>query len=568
MWLPPCFALKIEPLAALLRLGFVFSLLLTSVFAKEHWTELNIGPFSVITDTDPVRAREDLTQLEQLRWVLGNLLETKDLTSIWPIRIILTGKDEETKAASSEFVLQSGQYLTLMPSNAPPPLSAVAGLLLSANTPRLPPDVESGLRQLFSTLQAHGSRVTWGSAPPHPDLAWARMQLLATKFEYGASLHIFMAALKDGSTLETAERNAFAKSTTELETEARANLAGGHWTAVPVSGRPLDPKRDFGEHTLDPALAELYLADWGISSDLRRSDDAYHAAVAAGGSLAPLGYEGLAAVALASGDDPRPAWEAAIRAGSRSAPVYVSSADGLAGTEALPYLKKAARLNDRWGEPVLLQAQFASTPAEKEALLKAGLKLDPRATKYWIELAKVQTEAGEGTAAQGSWLRAENSAADDAERAKIHQAAQDSEQQRLNAAEAARRRERESVHLADEQAQQAESDRIRAAEEKANQALDNAAGGDAPSGVVDWNSLGGQKKLNGMLTRVDCLKHGWRLSVKDKTGHSTLLFLPQETAAQLTCGTQTRPRKVSLEYRAMLDDTMQTTGEVTLLQLQ
>ena len=73
--------------------------------------------------------------------------------------------------------------------------------MLDANTVRLPPEVESGLAQLFDTLEANGSRVTWGGTTAHLDLATARMALFATKFEYSASFHIFIAALKGGSSL-------------------------------------------------------------------------------------------------------------------------------------------------------------------------------------------------------------------------------------------------------------------------------------------------------------------------------------------------------------------------------
>jgi hypothetical protein len=246
-----------------------------ALFGKDRWTEINIGPFYVDTDGDVGAARDVLTQLEQLRWVLGGLLESKDLQSIWPLRVMLSDLAKTNPTTSgTEFVLQNGQYVLLTAPGAHLPLGQVAIILLEANTPRMPADVEYGLQQLFDTLEAHGSRVTWGGKPAHADLNWARIQLFATKFEYGTSFHIFLNALKGGSTLRAAEHNAFAKDATELEQEAAANLAKGDWQAVSVSGRPLDPKHDFGEHSLDAKIADVYVADTHRGRSRRRNGGA------------------------------------------------------------------------------------------------------------------------------------------------------------------------------------------------------------------------------------------------------------------------------------------------------
>jgi hypothetical protein len=486
---------------------------------------LNIGPFYAVTDSDVGAARNFLNQFEQVRWVLGGLLESQDLQSLWPIRVILTnapashtlslGTSSESETASrrtTSFVFQSGQYLLVTSPKAEPPVGGVAGILLDANTPRLPPEVESGLRALFSTLKAQGSRVTWGGAPAHPDLAWARMQLFATKFEYASSFHIFLAALKSGSSLRVAEQNAFGKDYQTLEQEAAANLAAGHWEPVSVSGRPLDPKRDLGVHSVEGDLKTL------------------------------------------------------MQAGGNQAFACVNQAKGLPAEEALPLLKKAAQLNPLWGEPVFLQAQLSTNPAEKEALLKRATQLDPRATNYWLELAHVQTENGHASAAQGSWLRAEDSAPTQAERDRIHQARLNSEQERLDAAERERMREREAVHLADQKAQDSEAARIRAAEEKANQALDAASGGSQPANVVPWNSLAA-RKVRGVLVHVDCLPHGARLSVKT-AGTLLNLFLADTSTFKLACGNQLPARRVSVAYVAQADDAHQTAGNITALEIQ
>lgn len=565
------------------RIGFVFSLcaigfvsylgLSSTAEARGHWTELNIGPFHIATDSDVGAARDTLTQLEQLRWVLGGLLESKDLPSLWPIRVLLTNSAKTKPNGSAgqfvwsagKFVWKDASYILVLPPGAPLPLEEAAGLLIDANTPRLPADVESGLRQLCSTIQAKGSRVTWGGPPAHPDLAWARMQLFATKFEYTLSFHIFLAALKGNTGLSAAERNAFGRDPRILEQEAAASLATGHWTPVSVSGRPLDPKRDFGEHSMDDAAAQVYLADF--ASDADGAEAAYKTAVEAGGATRALGYEGLARAALLHRENPKPLLDKAISAGSQSAPVFVDAADGLDAPAALPLLKKAAQLNPLWAEPILAQAELATDPAEKQKLLKQATHLAPRETKNWIALAQLEDSLGQITVAQGDWLRAEDSAPSEVERDRVHQLRLDSQQQRLDAAEEARRREREAVHLADEHAQQKESDRIRAAEEKANQTLDQAAGGERPDNVVSWSEVVSKKKLQGSLLRVDCLGADTRLVVKDRTGDSISLVLKRSPGTGLTCGAQQPARRISLTYTPRSDDRLQTTGEVIDLQV-
>ncbi|HZR78799.1 MAG TPA: hypothetical protein VFA58_06290, partial [Chthoniobacterales bacterium] len=229
---------------------------------------------------------------------------------------------------------------------------------------------------------------------------------------------------------------------------------------------------------------------------------------------------------------------------------------------------KAAQLNPLWAEPIFQQAQFASDAAGKEALLKKATQLDPRGTEYWMELAQVQTTAGEASAAQGSWLRAEDSAATTAERNRIHQLRLSSEQERLDAADQARRNEREAVHLADEKAADAEAARVSAAEAKANQALDAEAGGAKPENVVPWDQVVPQKKLEGTLTRVDCLGSNARLWVTSKAGKTTELFLKDSSAAGLSCGGGQVPRQVSISYSAQPDDRFHTSGNVVSIRFQ
>lgn len=563
--------------------------------ARDTWTELNIGPFYVDTQSDLGRARDILTQLEQTRWVLGGLLEQKDLGAAWPFRVVITdalGSGANctftsrpapgTPAAASYkpfgFVSQTeepifqwenavvlhSQYTLVCPSGAKVPLGQVAGLMLDANTVRLPADVESGLAQLFDTLEANGSRVTWGGTPAHLDLATARMELFATKFEYSASFHIFMTALKGGSSLRSAESNAFGRPTDDLEKEAAAIVDSGKWPSAPVSGRPLSPKRDFGERSMPAVEMDVYLADARLPREQKAARAAYQAAVAAGSS-APLGYEGLAQLAILENADTTQYLDAAAQAGTRSAPVYFASAEDLPTERMIALLKKAATLNPRWAEPVFRQAQETEDKAEREALIKRATEINPRETRYWIELAKAQVANGHAAVAQGSWLRAEESAATEKGRDEIHQMRLDNEAARLDAAEKARAEERNAARRADQRAQQSEADRIKAAEAKANAALDTEAGGKPAGEVVPWNQVVAKKEVRGQLTRVECVGKNARLHVKDARNRESSLLLRNASELGLTCGDQKPTLSVIVTYAADPDESLRTDGTVLSL---
>lgn len=538
-----------------------------ALFAKSSWTELNLGPFFVDTDGSSGAAREALTQLEQTRWVLGGLLEDKNLRPTWPVRVMLTDT-----APSSCSLLAEGtdaplhaQYLLVCRPGAKMPLGQIAELLLDANTPRLPLEVENGLRSLFSTLEAKGSRVTWGSAPANPDLAWARMQLFATKFEYGTSFHIFLTALKGGSTLRAAEQNAFGQSYDALEKEAAARLEAKNWQAVATSGRPLDPKRDFGEHSLDSVIAQIYLADASLPTGAKAARQAYRDAVEANGTAAPLGQEGLARLAELNHKEPEVEIENAVHTGSRSAPVYVEAAVGLPPEQAIASLKKAEFLNPLWAEPVSRQAELTEDQKDKEELLKKATALNRRDPQLWSALATVQSKAGEATAAQGSWLRAEEAAPTAQAREQVHQQRLSSEEGRMDAAEKARDRERNASYYADQKAQRRESARIGAAEKKANGSL-AAEGGDVNSAdAIPWGDLAAAKKLEGSIVRVDCVGKAARLTVKEKAGSIVILLLKDAGEASLSCGDQRPPKRVSVTYSASSDEGSGISGTVLSL---
>jgi hypothetical protein len=537
-------------------------LLVSPAMAKDTWTELNIGPFFVITDGDVVPARQTLNDLEQLRWMLGSLLENQDLRPLWPLRVIIT------QGVSHPAGIQQvrDNYLLVLAPGTKVPLHEVTRLFLDDATPPLPPEVEEGLPMLFSTMEAKGSRVTWGAPPAQPNLNWARLQLFATKFEYSGRFHVFLANLRNGTSLSIAAHNAFAKSLAELDDEARTRLTSSESTTL--GARPLDPKRDLGERSLDSLQAAIYLADARLASDPEAARKVYREATDKGPAVAAQGDEGLALLNRQEKKNDHAALEDAMSHGSRSAAVYLNAAENQSPEVALDLLKKAMLYNPRWADPWTRQADITRDPLEKEDYLARAVKLAPRSVEYWVWLAQVQTANKHYVAAQGSWLRAEAAAKTPVDRDKIRALHVTSETDRLDAAER-EHRERRAAEEADlARVKDANLKAIHDAESKANKTL--AAASDAPAAnPVPWWDDPNQHSINGQLTRVECLGAITRFRIGLPDGGAATLVIRDATRVSVdganssyACGPQEPPRAVSVIYTAKADRRLSSDGDI------
>ncbi|PYT18454.1 MAG: hypothetical protein DMG59_04455 [Acidobacteria bacterium] len=514
-------------------------LAISSAFAAEHWTEYRSGPFHVISDSGDRPSRERLAELEQLRYVLGTMLGKEGfgqngLDTIWPIDVVLFAN---TRAygphALPKPLLEGGSaMLSAWTADVPLPrdfLGALTRLLIDDNAGRMPDPIEAALCDLFSTIKVNATKVTLGAPLPKDELppdrmrAWAKIQMLATNPDYSGKVRVYLNNLQQGGDEAVATRNAFDITVAELDRRADAYLRAAKFEAVPVSGRPLNPNRDFVEKPADAAAISALMSE-----------------LAAGGKGFPA-------------DSPR----------------------GLVSKGTRPALELAAKANPRWAEPHFRIAALETNPVAKIKELKTAATLEPRNPSYWQALAEAQMSANSYADAEKSWAAAERAAPTDADRTRIRQARTDMEDRRaaFEAAEKKRRAEEQAREL--QRVKDSAAAEVHAAEDAANRRL-----GPVPksgkAAVPWWDDPQGEK-ISGTLTRVDCLNGPLRLTIQmdgvRKNGMVRLLVRdPKQIAvhgspeAVFGCGVQRPPRKIKVVHNAKADAKMGTVGDVAVVE--
>ena len=545
-------------------------LLALGAMAGERWERYASGPFEVITDGAHREARTLLNVLEQYRHGLGAVAGLDDLFPVWPVRITLR-RDSRTPVSGGPAMGRDAWVATL-PARAEMPrrwLTDVGRILLDSCPGRMPAAIEDGLLAVFSTLDVDGTRVTLGALPPERERTrdWARMHLLTVRPEYSGTVRVMLSNLRQGIDPEPAFRNAFGKSPAEIDKEVDAHIASGAALNRSLSGRALNPERDFRASPAGASLAAVLAADLLLADPAGEAgaQAAYAAVLKANPDWAEA-HEGLGILALRRGDRAaaRRHFERAVALGSRNARAHLETGA----------FEEASRLNPRWAEPHARRAAVEKDPGKKTQALETAARLAPREAAHWQALARWQLEQKRFPEASRSWLRAEHAAAGEAERRAVHAARMAIEQERIGAEAAERRRialekEREIQKLKDEAAA-----RIREAEARANQ----AAGTRPFEGKVEpwWTDENApDSKAAGTLERVDCLGSQLRLAVRTPSGMVQLLVRdPARVVIEgggqrtLACGPQKPPRPVVVEYRKQAGARTATAGEVSSIEFR
>jgi hypothetical protein len=505
-------------------------LLLASAAFAADWKEYRSGPFRIVSNAGDRQARERLTELEQIRHVLGAWIGKDggkaELDSVWPLTLVLFDKTREygPHALPAPLVEGGSALLSAWSAETPQPLDwkrEVVRKLIEDNAGRMPEAIESGVAIFLSTMQVNVTRVFAGAPPPEElrTRGWARVHYLAATPALAGRFRVYLNNLQAGGDEALALRNSFNMTMADLEQRVEEHLRAGKFEALAVSGKALNPNRDFVEKPLSdsdlqPLLAELK---------------------AAGRSFDP--------------DSPR----------------------GLLAKNTRAALELAASANPKWAEPHFRMAALESSPLARIKELRTAATLAPRNAAYWQALAEAQASAEQFADASRSWAAAERAAATDQERARIRETRRQIEERRTEFEIAERRRLIDERAAELERVKQAAAAEIHAAEEAANRAAGGLKPGVEP---VKWWSDEKGEPLSGTLTRVDCLKESLKLTIARTGGGNVILLVrdPQKIAvrgaaqAKFACGVQKPAPRINVEHNAKSDANNGTAGDVLLVE--
>ena len=504
-----------------------------SLHAEDKWVRLKSGPFEVLSNAGERPARERLYEAEQMRHVLGELIGKKDLTTVWPIRILVL-KDKRAAAPGG---IAMGRDSWISAANSDEWKRACIRILLEDNTRRLPAEIDRGLIALLSTLDVKGTKLMLGTPPGDRTRDWARVWLMATTPEYRGRMRVFVSNVEQSGEYEPAYRNAFEKKSAEINKQVDAALAAGNFEPVQVSARALSEKdftvREAPAHDGSIALADL------AAADPARAAEAAKLYQAAGGVEADEGLKKYAEATKAESKNPR-AW---LAMGNRAA-----------------YLQ-AAELNPKWAEPYLKLAALETDPGRKATMLQKAAEREPRNAATWKAFALALVDARQFVMAAKAWTNAEHAAETPEERASMHQARLDIESARADY-EADERKSRMEAAAKDLQRVKDNALReIREAEGKANDKM-RADHGDKPEDVVRMEDLDKPNRVEGKLTKVDCLANNQaRLSVTKADGKVAQFYIDNGGSLVVSgaggkafaCGIQKSVRSIIIEYRTTRD---------------
>lgn len=509
--------------------------------AAADWSLFRSGPLEVYSNGSDNAARQVLATFEQARWLLAKWLGREELTPIWPVRItvVKSGRDAAQYRSPHLARVRDAYVAGMTDKDAMPSawLQDFARILLRDDTRSIPLHFEVALASLVSTLEVKSTMLTVGKPPAQSEQTrdWARLHLFCVDPNYGTRVRVLFSNLQQAAPLDTAYRNAFERPEKEMEAEVEKYFRAGQFAPQTLSGKPLNPERDYRPRVVTEERGRVALAD--VTG--RRE------------GYLPILNSGVPGADALEGAQQ---YAEAVAAKSESAAAWLKAAEGTRDVaKARTLLLKAMDLNKRWTEPHLRLAALEEDWGRKAAILQRAIELDARDTAIWISLAEARQEAKDFAGASLAWRNAERSTATEAERLKIEAKRRDYEQRRLDLEAAERKRVAEEKQKELDRLRDQALANIRAAEQRANAGREPAAG---DRKIVDWwDGPKAAGAVEGTLERVDCARGQLKLHVK-AAGKVTLLAVPKPDQIAilgsgeqtLNCGVQKPARAVRVEH--------------------
>lgn len=512
---------------AMLRAGLLALFLAASALAAD-WTEYRVGPLRVISNAGDGDARKQLTEMEQIRYVLGGMLgkdplRHEGLEVIWPITLVLfdSERDRAAYALPTPFIEGGSANLSTTPS--PAWRSDIVRQLIEANAGRMPQEIETALADLFASVEVKTTRVVIGA--PVAGLSgtrlreWAKFHMLATQPEYAGRLRVYLKNLQ-GADLSLAAFNSYNVNEAELNRRMNAYADRGVFQPTEVFGEAITPSKEFYERRLPETEVDALLAE--------------------------------------------------LKAAGKTFPP--DSARGLLAKGTSESLYAAAAANPKWAEPHARIAALMQDPKSKTVPLMKATQLEPRRVEYWESLARTQVAANLFIEAAKSWLGAERAAATEPERARIRRARAEIEQQRVDAELAASRAARDEAERELRRVIAASDARVRAAESAANRenrAQATFTEGQAP---VTFNEGFSGVRVAGHLTEVECVDSVLKLIIEVPNAPTATVLVqknPEKDGQPVfTCGPVSPARRIEVVHNGKADIRWNTVGEVDTYELK
>jgi hypothetical protein len=540
--------------------------------AADHFVKFTAGPYEVLTDAGPHAGRAALVKFEEFRHAIGEVIGEPNLQTPEPVRILVLknaqkwGSPEPLREGRDRYNIVLDEKTDVSPAV----YTALTRLLLQTNSAQMPPSFEHGLIEFFSTYQVNGIHITVGAPPPQPDLDWARIHLLVADPQYFGRAKVLLFNLRKGAAEDPAYRNAFGKSASEIEAEAKRHLAAGNFQTTSVSSLPM-AERDFPEREVSDSDARLARADLLTGE---ASAEEYRALLNDGEKVAQA-KEGLGILALRAHHDEEAKgyFTEAMKDGTASARCYIEYAklepDNEKATQAL---LKAAGINPKLDEPFALLAQRDTDPQKRLMHWKAAAERNPRNGDYWKALAEAYVAEHDYANAAKAWTSGEQAAVDPAARERMRQARLEVERQRLDYEAAEKQR------AADEEARELAKlkDQARAQVHALEAKYAESSGKEGGKVIPWWDDPKASGKAAGTLKQIDCLAGSQARIVvmgDDRKPVKLLITDPSKTmiegAPEVTfhCGAQ-KPQHVTIDYFPKPNSRLGTAGEVARIKYQ